>query len=110
MIITHKNMGSHLKRLEKEPCLQPGSTVSEPPDAWFRKKVILEFPLGELAHDGLTTLALVGRERPDPVDLTGKEGFDAQGLEGKVQIETDLFCALMKLRDILPPYRGRIVV
>jgi hypothetical protein len=108
-IITHKNLDYWLKKVQGEPYFQCGSTVKETP-AWCYEEVTLEFPMGELCKDGLTTIALVGRERPEPTDLTGKEGFDAQGLEGKVQIRKPLFNALMNLRDLLPPFRGRIIL
>ncbi len=108
-VITHKNMGPFLDAIAREPEFQPGSRHTYDASKWYRRPVWLEFPLGELAKDTLTTMALVGRERPDPLPLTGEEGFNAQGLEGKVRIQRDLFTALLKLRDILPPFRGRIV-
>ena len=108
-VITHKNMGPLLGALAQEPCFQCGSNIPEPEGAWFRRQVILEFPLGELYRDGLLTLALTGFDRPETLALTGKEGFNAQGLEGKVQVRKDLFLALMNLRDLLPEFRGRII-
>lgn len=107
-IIDHKNMGPLLNKVSGLSCYQPGST-DDPPE-WVHKKVILEIPLGELCEDALKTMALLGRRsQPDPMELTGKEGFNAQGLEGKVRIEKDLFAALMNLRDLIPPNRGRIL-
>lgn len=106
-IITHANMDPLLDRISREPAYQPGARVSPP--EWVHTPVVLEVPLGELAEGGLKTLALTGGRRPEVVDLTGKEGFDAQGLEGKVRIQKDLFAALMNLRDLIAPYRGRIL-
>lgn len=55
-----------------------------------------EAPLGEWI-DTLAGTAWALRslgKLPDPVGLTGKEGFDAQGLEGKIVIETNLASAV----------------
>lgn len=112
VIITHKNIGLFLARLEREPEFKIGPNTYKPTgDEWYRQRVRLEFPTGEVAKDGLTTMALVGlRGEYKAEALTGHEGFDAQGLEGKVVIEKELFSALMNLRDILPERRGRIVL
>jgi len=107
-IITHKNLEPILDAIAKEPCFQPGQQNAARPE-WVDRIVTLEFPLGELAKDALTTLALVGSEKPEPMGLTGKEGFNAQGLEGKVQIKKPLFNAAMNLRLVLPVHRGRIL-
>jgi len=111
--ITHKNMKPVLDAIAKEPFFQIGSNVEHTGQEWFHQEVTLEFPLGEIAKDGLTTMALVGRAREEgrmeTCSLTGKEGFAAQGLEGKVRIRKDLFGALMNMRDTLPEFRGRIV-
>ncbi len=109
-VITHKNMGPLLRAIENEPYFAPGPDRPHLRPAWAYRPVVLELPLGELARGGLETMALVGRARPEPMGLTGKEGFRAQGLEGKVQIRKPLFDALMNLRDIVPPHRGRILV
>lgn len=107
--ITHSNIEPLLRTLEGEPYFQPGSGTPDNPASWYRQEVILEVPTGELTRDGLTTLALLGKRTYESARLTGKEGFDAQGLEGKVRIRKDLFGALMNLRDIIPLHRGRIV-
>lgn len=126
-IITHKNMQPLLEQLTKEAEFQLGPTTYKPTgQEWYRQPVRLEMPMGELAKDGLQTIALVGRRRTCPGhlqfqphmadaffqigSLTGKEGFNAQGLEGKVIIHKDLFTALLNLRDLIPVHRGRIVV
>jgi len=109
-VITHKNMEPLLRAVCEEPYFQIGRKTIYDPSAWYWRAVTLEFPLGELAKDGLTTIALVGRNKYETVALTGKEGFNAQGLEGKVRVRKDLFMALMNLRDVLPARRGRIVV
>lgn len=110
MIITHKKgLREHLDKLSKEPYLQIGSKTPYDPEAWYNKPVWLEVPTGELAKDWLTTMALLGRAEPEHADLTGKEGFVAQGLEGKVRIRKPFINALVNMRDLIPEYRGRIV-
>ncbi len=107
--ITHDNLWCWLDKLATAPGLQIGDkhrTWHE----WYDAPCTLEFPLGELARDGLCTLALLGYERPEPQPLTGKEGFSAQGLESKVQIRKPLLNALFNMRDILPQNRGRILL
>ena len=108
--ITHKNIRPLLVALQAEPWSQCGSKAPYEHEAWYWEPCYLEVPTGELAKDGLTTMALVGRGVPEHCSLTGKEGFVAQGLEGKVRIRKPLFNALMNLRDIVPEYRGRIVM
>ena len=108
--ITHKTLNTWLDRIEQEPEFQIGSKAKYNPGAWYRQKVTLEFPVGELCKDWLSKIALIGVQSPCITSLTGKEGFDAQGLEGKVTVEKDLFSALMNMRDILPANRGRILL
>ena len=78
------------------------------PKHWMMKEVTLEFPTGEIARDWLTTMALIGREKPEPVAITGKERFNAQGLEGKIQVRKPLINALANT-DLMDPWRWRIV-
>lgn len=108
-VIDHSNMQPLLRAIEAEPYFQCGSKRVYDPDEWFWQTVSLEVPTGELAKDGLTTMALAGRRECKTAALDGKEGFNAQGLEGKVVIRKDLFGALMNLRDLIPISRGRIV-
>lgn len=109
-IITHKNMGPILDAISREAEYQPGYKGPIKKKAWYRKKVMLEFPIGELAKGFLQSLALLG---PDPSyeikKLTGKEGFIAQGLEGKVVVEKDLVSAMLKMKMVLPEHRGRVL-
>ena len=108
--ITHKTIGPYLARLKREREFKIGFTGYKPTgDEWYRQRVSLEFPTGEACEDGLKSLALIGHNVARYVALDGSEGFDAQGLEGKVSVEKDLFSALMNLRDLLPAGRGRIV-
>ena len=109
-IITHKNMGPILDAIAALPCYQCGAPLDLEPPAWVHQLVILEVPAGELCESGLKTMALKGRNEHAVCDLDGKEGFNAQGLEGKVRIRKDLFGAIMNLRDLIAPFRGRIVV
>lgn len=109
-IITHKNIQPLLDALTEEQEFKIGApSVIYDPSKWYRKTVTLEVAAGELCKDGLTTLALVGRSSYTTKDLTGKEGFAAQGLEGKVIIRKELFGALMNMRDLVDVNRGRII-
>jgi hypothetical protein len=110
VIITHKNLDHFLARLQQGPEFKIGHHGPADPDAWYRRQCWLEVPTGELAKDGLTTMAIVGRANPESINLDGTEGFDAQGLEGKVRIRKDLFMALMNMRDLIAQHRGRIIV
>lgn len=109
-VITHANIQPLLDALLEEPEFKIGApTVKYDPSKWYRQSVTLEVPTGELAKDGLTAMALRGQSVPVITELTGKEQFNAQGLEGKVQIRKELFSALMNMRDLIAPCRGRIV-
>jgi len=111
MILTHKDIDPYLDRLTREPEFQPGPLTIRPTGKeWYRQQVYLEFPLGELAKDGLSCLALCGTRQPEVAPITDRDKFNAQGLEGKARVRMDLFGALMKLRDILPLHRGQIVM
>lgn len=107
-VITRENDQQVRDLFLQEPAYQIGAPSNIRPPAWVHQEVILEVPLGELARGGLQTMALIGRSSFRNVPLTGKENFDAQGLEGKVQIKKDLFSAVMNL-DILPHHRGRVL-
>ena len=109
MIITHENLQKYLYRLLKEDEFSPGYKGKSDPDKWYRELVWLEFPTGEAARSGLQTLALIGKHNPEHVSIDGTEGFNAQGLEGKVRVRKELFSALMNMRDLLPKNRGRII-
>jgi len=108
-VINHKNMAPLLEAIAHEPCYQPGSNTPITGDEWHQSLVWLEMPTGELARDPLASLALLGHDYWEATSITGEEGFQAQGLEGKIRVRKTLFSALMNLRDILPPRRGRIV-
>ena len=107
--ITHRNLRYYLQKLLREPQLACGSPHRNGKE-WFDKPCTLEFPLGELTRDDMSTLALVGRSPVESISLTGNEGFDAQGIEGKVQIIKPLINALFNMRDLLPEHRGRILL
>ena len=76
---------------------------------WCNLFVNLEFPLGEIAINNLQTLALTGGIKPTITAITGKDGFIAQGLEGKCIIKMPFRDALLRMA-LLPKYRGQIVV
>lgn len=108
-IITRRNRAALIKAFDKEPYFQIGIGALYDPDAWYWKEVILEFPLGEMMSEQTLTLALVGKGGTyEIMDLTGKEGFDAQGLEGKVQVRKPLWNAVINL-NLLPVNRGRVI-
>jgi hypothetical protein len=75
---------------------------------WYTKTVILEFPLGELYDNYLKTTALVFNKQYKIAPIGENEKFNAQGLEGKVQVEMPLYEAINRM-ELLPEYRGRIV-
>jgi len=108
-VITHKNIQPLLNAICNEPEFKIGSKSEYDASKWYRQTVTLEVAAGELCKDGLTTLALVGRSPYQSEPLTGKEQFNAQGLEGKVVIRKELFGALMNMRDLIAVNRGRIV-
>lgn len=110
-VVNHENLPLLLRALEHEPYFKCGSKLPFKADAWYWMPVILEVATGELAEDGMKTLALVGiRNSYQSEPLTGKEGFNAQGLEGKICVRKPLFNALMNMRDLIPKGRGRIVI
>jgi len=103
-VITHKNLP------EVEEAIRADIDAVSDPDHWAQQPVYLEFPAGEIAEDWLKTLALVGMGKNyECLPLTGKEGFRAQGLEGKIRVRKPLINAVYNLRDLLPRYRGRII-
>ena len=108
-IITRRNSDALIRAFTKEPYFKIGIRAPYDPDAWYWQEAILEFPLGEMMKDQMLTLALIGKGGTyEILDLTGKEGFDAQGLEGKVQVRKSLWNAVMNL-DLLPVNRGRVI-
>lgn len=105
--IDHKNLKVYLRQLEKEPYFQPGSTCR--PRGWYRVQCRLVMALGELAEDGLKTLALTGGHKPKIQPILANDRFATNGLECKCYVRKPLFNALMNLRDLVPVYRGYIV-
>ena len=110
MKLTHKDIEPMLDRLAQEPEFKCGSTYKPTGQEWYRQAVWLEFPLGELAKDSLTTLALTGMVPPTIAKIEPCDRFNAQGLEGKARVRKQLFGALMAMRDLLPEHRGQIVI
>lgn len=111
-VLYHSDIQPYLDRLLSEPEFKIGNLNKYVPTGkeWYRTQVTLEFPLGELANGLLSTLALVGRRIPKTLPIDGTERFSAQGIEGKASVTMDLFSALAKMRDILPEWRGRIIL
>lgn len=77
--------------------------------------VRLEVPLGELARDDSSAWAgfVIGHRMAGriefPLPITGKEGFAAQGLEGKVAFDTTL-ASVGSVWDELPRFRRALYV
>ena len=107
----HKDIPPFLRKIETEPEFQTGSKYVPTGQEWYRQKVFLEFPLGEIAKDMLTTITLIGTKKQQykTLPIEKNDRFNAQGLEGKMQVEKEFFSALMNMRDLLPPYRGKII-
>jgi len=98
-IINHKNVGKTWDNLCKSGSGAGGNLVT------------LEAPLGELAKGDFVLDMLFSQTDKDSIKteaLTGKEGFNAQGLEGKFSVRVPLAFGLMVLRR-LPPFRGRVL-
>ena len=108
-VITHRNIEPLLRAIDSDPYFRPELAHKAKRPAWIDTPVVLEFPVGEITESGLKTMALLGRNRYETTALTGKEGFAAQGLEGKIRVRKNLFTALMNMRDLLPLHRGRIL-
>lgn len=109
-IITHKNVEEYRKILYDFAGDPQNWDELKDPDFWGNREVTLEYPMGEIAENFTKTLVLTNNgAKPDVVPLTGKEGFNAQGLEGKCQVRKPLVQALTALA-MTSPFRGRIVV
>lgn len=70
-------------------------------------KYRLEFPSGEVNNPNISGFLWVWRMKNALVlglPITGKERFNAQGLEGKCAVDTDITGALMAWRE-LPEHR-----
>ncbi len=74
-----------------------------------KDKVRVEFPLSEItALAPLIRVGIIPEPTVDPAGITGKEGWIAQGLEGKAFIEVDLALATA-IVSRLGRYCSRIV-
>lgn len=62
----------------------------------FKQNVEFHFPLGEIINlQGFVWVWKMNNQLPSPCAITSKEGFNAQGLEGKMIKETILCDALL---------------
>lgn len=107
-IITHANYKPIFAQLTAAP---PDSTSITPEFA--RQTVVFECPLGELCDGNFAKLLLLAPNGVADVEvarLTGREGFNAQGLEGLARCHIPLAAALLLLdRGFIPHRRGRII-
>lgn len=72
-------------------------------------KVRVEFPLGEVQGLGiLISMGIIPKPEIDPKGLTGKEKWNAQGLEGKAYVEVDPAMAAVLVHK-MGRLRSRIV-
>lgn len=73
------------------------------------KTVRVEFPLGEVSNLGmLISLGMIPRPEIDTKGITGKEKWNAQGLEGKANVQVNAVMASL-IVDKLTRLRSRIV-
>ena len=79
--------------------------------AWGTRDAILEMPLGELTNEGIAGFvwAWNAKHMIKTADISDHDRFNAQGLEGKVIIETSFATALIAARE-LPAYRRAVSV
>lgn len=84
-------------------------SVYEDQKHWVNMEVTLEFPLGEIAKDWVTTLVLTGGRQPKVKKIDKSDRFNAQGLEGKCSVKKRFVSALANMQ-LLPVNRGRIVI
>lgn len=109
-----------MKRLthaELEHEIQEMRSLHDPAswDAWHAAKGFraarLEFPLGELTNENISGFvwAWHAQDRIRIKDIQPTDSFNAQGLEGKVAVETTYAAALLAARE-LPPYRRAVYV
>jgi len=78
---------------------------------WGTRDAILEMPLGELTNEGIAGFvwAWNAKHMIKTADISENDRFNAQGLEGKVIIETSFTTALIAARE-LPAYRRAVSV
>lgn len=78
-------------------------------EAYLTRDAEIHLPLGELMNPKIAGFLWAWKMKGQlsPVGLTGKEGLNAQGLEGKVVIHTLLSTALIVWREVAP-YRVAI--
>lgn len=108
-----KSQKMDLDALRKGP-LRPGATSAEYHrivfSKYFSRPVIVEVPLGELARpDNLGLMIHVKRHGYEIASLTGKEKFNAQGLEGKARLKGYTYYDALIATVTLPDHRFRIV-
>lgn len=81
-------------------------------DAWLdqhAQPARIEFPTGELFDEAIAGFVLAWRlqGKLKPLPVLESDSFNANGLEGKIAIETDLIGALLVFKQ-LPKYRRQI--
>jgi hypothetical protein len=78
-------------------------------NAYGNKPAQLEFPLGELSNPGIAGFVWVWKMKGtiQTASIESDDQFNAQGLEGKIVIQTTLTTALLAYRE-LPEHRRAI--
>jgi hypothetical protein len=113
---------ARLARWEVERMLGQMQAAARPGPDWAERwgrwqtadgdrMVWVEFPLGELMNPAIVGFAWAWALQKRLIVSPIQEGdqFSAQGLEGKVRVDTTLSTALLVYRD-LPPYRCQVVL
>jgi len=77
----------------------------------LKLNTVLEFPAGEIMNERIRGFvwAWAMKKEITIAGVTGKDRFAAHGLEGKIQVNTNLITALLAYRD-LPRYRRGILI
>ncbi|MHC4072767.1 MAG: hypothetical protein ACYTGS_12175 [Planctomycetota bacterium] len=107
-LLTHKETKQLVEDMER-------AALPQTWDAWHKannRPAIVYFPAGELMNDAILGFIWAWKMKDRIVLVPPSEqdkisGLNSNGLEGLIQVETDLCVALMVYRD-LPPYRTRV--
>jgi len=109
--LTHKQTKAELAKMEQAANGGPRTW-----DLWYtsNKAARVYFPLGELTNPAITGFLWAWQMQGKIVVTPSQEmdkitSLNMNGLEGLIQVDTDLAVALMVYRD-LPQYRSKVTV